>query len=594
MLAFFILKTISLYNPLLYSFGVCYNGRNSKIIESYMKRTREHVLEEESKRALKNLLPPEWIVRDIVPDYGLDMEVTIVEGEDVSNKILNLQIKATENLKLQQEIIPLRMETKHLKYYENHPLPILILYYIKSMDVFYYLFAQRYIKENLSMDSPDWRKQKTTTIKFSRNSTLGDIENIISIVIDGYFYILQAQLQTKPEGATYWLDGIPKSDDKELKERTIKALSYARSNNFSAAIDEYENILRVCTVSPTERLSVLLNLGNSYYALSQYDNALKNYKTILDLSQNQKVSERSALEGKAAAFCNIGIIYRDKGKLDDALKYHEEALEIHREIGYKEPEASDLGNIGVIYSDKGKLDDALKYHEEALEIHREVGNKQGEANQLANIGHIFRDKGKLDDSLSYYENALLLDREIGYIQGEASDLGNIGLFFYMKGKLDDALKYHENALEIHKEIGYKEGEANQLSNLGNIFMVKDELDKALKYYEDALLIDRDIGYKQGEAIQLGNIGLIFKVKGELDGAIKYLEDGLQIAGEIGYKQGEANLLGNIGLIYSGKGELDNALKYLEDALAVHDRFNLIYGRDIIQKSIKSILKETSK
>ena len=73
-----------------------------------------------------------------------------------------------------------------------------------------------------------------------------------------------SQLNIRPEGATYWLDGIPKSDDQELKELTLKGLLYAQGDEYPAAIEEFENILRVCTVSPTQRMSILLNLAVCY------------------------------------------------------------------------------------------------------------------------------------------------------------------------------------------------------------------------------------------------------------------------------------------------------------------------------------------
>ena len=65
---------------------------------------------------------------------------------------------------------------------------------------------------------------------------------------------------------------------------------------------------------------------------------------------------------------NIGLIYADKGEPDTALQYHQDALKIDREIGYKQGEASDLGNIGIIYSDKGEADTALQYLKDAIEI----------------------------------------------------------------------------------------------------------------------------------------------------------------------------------------------------------------------------------
>jgi tetratricopeptide (TPR) repeat protein len=468
-----------------------------------MKRPREHVLEEESKRALKNLLPVEWLVTDIEPDYGLDMEVTIVEGENITVKVLKLQIKATENIDNCQEMPSLRMYAKHLVYYENYPLPVLILYYVKSIEVFYYVFAQRYIKENLSISSPDWRKQRTATIKFPHDSKLENIEDIKSVATDGYLYIILSRLNIKAEGATYWLDGIPQSDNQELKELILKALLYAEDNKYDAAIDEFENILRVCTVSPTQMMAILLNLGNAYYALSRYQNALDNYRAMLKLSK--KVSERSAMAGKAAALGIIGLIYSAKGEPDKGIKYLGDALKIHREAGYKQGEAATLGNIGLVYSNNGEVDKALKYHEDALKIHREAG----------------------------------------YMRGEAIQLGNIDLVYSAKGEVDKALKYHEDALKIDREVGYKQGEANRLCNIGIIYVDKGELDKALKCDKDALKIHREAGYKQGEASDLGKIGLI----------------------------------------YSAKGELESARKYLEDAVNILDKFNLVKGRDIIQKEL---------
>ncbi len=74
---------------------------------------------------------------------------------------------------------------------------------------------------------------------------------------------------------------------------------------------------------------------------------------------------------------NIGLIYSAQGDLDSALKSHRDALDIHREIGYRQGEANALGNIGLVLEGKGQLDEALKYLEEALSILNRHGLAHG-------------------------------------------------------------------------------------------------------------------------------------------------------------------------------------------------------------------------
>ena len=292
-----------------------------------MKRTKQQRLEYESRLALRNLLPKGWIVRDQEPDVGIDMEIEIVEEEIVTNKVIWVQVKATESKKSTISEIPsYRIETKHLKYYESCRIPVIIVYGIKKTENvfdYYSLFAQEYIKENLSVADPNWRNKKTKKLEFESKL---NIEDLSSIATKGYLYIAAQQLNITPSGAQYWLDGIPQSDDKELKQRTLKALLYSRDEKHPEAIEELENILRLCALSPTERMSILLNLGNACYSLSRIDEALTNYQAVLKLTK--KVTEEEALQGEASALGNIGLIYSDKGDLDSALKYLKDALKI--------------------------------------------------------------------------------------------------------------------------------------------------------------------------------------------------------------------------------------------------------------------------
>ncbi len=74
---------------------------------------------------------------------------------------------------------------------------------------------------------------------FSKNSSPG-------------IYLSEEELSIKK--VRFWVDGIPKSDDKELKEHYLKALLLCRNEKYEDAIKEFENILRTCIISPTEKM----------------------------------------------------------------------------------------------------------------------------------------------------------------------------------------------------------------------------------------------------------------------------------------------------------------------------------------------------
>lgn len=490
-----------------------------------MKRPRQHSLEYESRLALRSLLPSEWIVRDKDPDYGIDMEVEIVEAGEVTNKVLWLQIKATETAKLHHGILSSHIRTANLKYYQGCSIPVVILNYIKQQDAFYCVFAQKYITEELCVVKPQWREQQTATVRFPQDSKLEDIGHLRSIATEGPFYIIQQQLGAREGSAMYWLDGIPKSDNVELKERTLEGLEYSSVGNYRAAIAEFEDILRVCTISPTEKIATLLNLGNSHMAMSNWDASLKNYEAILVLVD--KVDEAHRLEAKAGALGNIGIIYRFTIELDEALKYHQLALALHREISCKLGEASCLGNMGLIYRAKGDFDEALKCHHAGLKIHRKIGNKRGEANQLGNIGLVCIMTRDLDKALKYLQEALIIQRGIGDKLGEANQLGNIGVAYRMKKNLSDALRFFLDGLKIHREIGDRQNEANDLSNIGLVHRDNGDLDDALKYLKETLEINKEIGDRYNEALTLGYIGVVYLDQGNRDDARKYLQEAIE-------------------------------------------------------------------
>ncbi len=201
----------------------------------------------------------------------------------------------------------------------------------------------------------------------------------------------------------------------------------------------------------------------------------------------------------ATALSYLGSIYREKGYLDNAVKYLENAVEFYRNVEDRQSLASAISNMGLIYRDKGDFNNALKHYEQALEYYKDIGNRQGVAEQLGNIGVILRNRGKLDNALTHFKEALELNKNIGYRKGAAEQLSNIGILLRDREDTDNALRYFRDALEIYKDIGYRKGVAEQLGNIGVIFTDNEEFDTALRHHKEALEIFKEIGYCRGMA-----------------------------------------------------------------------------------------------
>ena len=53
--------------------------------------------------------------------------------------------------------------------------------------------------------------------------------------------------------------------------------------------------------------------------------------------------------------------------------------------------ATAWGNLGVAHTSLGQIEQAIKYHEQALTISREIKDRRGEGSDLGNLGQRLRD-----------------------------------------------------------------------------------------------------------------------------------------------------------------------------------------------------------
>lgn len=147
-------------------------------------RLLSHITGDSAVNQIKaQLIPESWIINDQVKDYGLDLNVQVCKDNRTTECFFFVQSKGTEEVSHEGEI-SYAMSVERLKDYKDLPLPVLLVYYSKTENVFWGIWANG-IYDWLT---PEQKRQKTYSIRFRRSNiinseTLEDIGSIIKLDI---------------------------------------------------------------------------------------------------------------------------------------------------------------------------------------------------------------------------------------------------------------------------------------------------------------------------------------------------------------------------------------------------------------------------
>jgi Flp pilus assembly protein TadD len=167
------------------------------------------------------------------------------------------------------------------------------------------------------------------------------------------------------------------------------------------------------------------------------------------------------------AHSNLGLVFLQKGRADDAITEYQKALEIRpflEEAHY---------NLGVALLQKGRADDAIAQFQAALRI------KPDFATAHHTLGDVFFQEGRLDEAVIQYQQTLQMDPH------NAEACVNLGNILMQKGQLDEAISHFQRAVQIQPEY------AQAHNNLGNALMQKGRVDEAISHFQKALQIRPD-------------------------------------------------------------------------------------------------------
>ena len=196
---------------------------------------------------------------------------------------------------------------------------------------------------------------------------------------------------------------------KQNRSEEIKALEY-----FNAS-------LQACRLSNNFK-----TMGSSYSMMGTIFRVNGLYDRAIEYVVNSKLyyEKAGSQEGKAWAAYLLGRIYADLKLSRKALEYFQEALKIYTKMasidGNKDGEAICYSQIGILYLETGKFNDAHKYIDYTLKIYTDTKSKYGLSNAYKNLGIIDYTLGTYMPSEKYLMESLRIKKEVGDLLGVPS------------------------------------------------------------------------------------------------------------------------------------------------------------------------------
>lgn len=324
------------------------------------------------------------------------------------------------------------------------------------------------------------------------------------------------------------LKKLPDGDEK------IMVLNQLLKLNLNSDLDKARNYghqaasLSKKTNNELALASAYKDLGVTHIIASNYDSCWYYYQMAKSgfeklLRQEKGGDMGKTREGYAGTIVNIGTLYYYQAKLDTAVKYLQQGVELSEKCGALKVKANGLGTLSFIYMDQAKYDDAIEMQFETLHTFEKLDDKEGISRSYQGLGQIYCDYlKKCDLSLNYYRKALALKKSLGNERGEAYVRVLMGYAHEKLSAIDSAALDYEVTIKLAEKTGDKRLLADGLSALCEIWMQQGKpFSQRIEIAERLVKTAKEAEYELALCSAYMQLSSIYQDKGDIEKSIYY-------------------------------------------------------------------------
>ncbi|MEO1415204.1 MAG: tetratricopeptide repeat protein [Bacteroidota bacterium] len=310
---------------------------------------------------------------------------------------------------------------------------------------------------------------------------------------------------------------------------------------------------------------------------------------------------------KANLLNNLGLVYDDLNRYEEAIATYQEALKIRRPLAKQNPQrfqpdlAQTLNNLGVVYDDLTRYEEAIATYQEALKIRRPLAKQNPQrfqpdlAHTLNNLGLVYDDLTRYEKAIATYQEALKIYRPLAKQNPQrfqpdlAQTLNNLGNIYYDLTRYEKAIATYQEVLKIYRPLAKQNPQrfqpdlANTLNNLGVVYQKLTRYEKAIATYQEALKIRRPLAKQNPQRFQpdlantLNNLGVVYQKLTRYEEAIATYQEALKIYRPLAKQNPQrfqpdlANTLNNLGVVYDDLTRYEEAIATYQEALKIRNK-----------------------
>jgi DNA-binding NtrC family response regulator len=354
------------------------------------------------------------------------------------------------------------------------------------------------------------------------------------------------------------------------------------ASSYSSAMDYYRQILedRVLVQLPLLRaLGVLRKAIDANVQLGRFDQVEHFINLAMDLIRRSPDAGADPEVAVQRAIFQVrqGVVFRERGQLQDALKVFKNAFSVLALTDEHEDVASLQAGMGLVHYRLGRLEKAEEFFNDSLATSRRIGNEIGVARQLNNLALLYKNRCQWDKAQALMEKVIDLAQHLGASHFLPGRYLNFGILLIKIDRLGEARPYLEKGLRIAQSLG----DVLRLTRLHLAMARLETLSGRLARAEELILAAKALAeenrYLREATICDEYLGDVLLARGQIKKAQFNYQLGLQKSRTIASGNDlEGELLRRMGESHLADGQLDDAVAVSQAAIAVCERCGETY------------------